>query len=346
MEPPPAKRARRGGASAPAIASGGSRRTTRSQKPRLSAELLAKISTFSSLGDDLLNLCIVAGPKDCAIVRHEYLHKNCNYLWRILEAYAIHKEIDWRKCRDCYREWMAVNTQWRELVTDELIEDLAVVGLQNSEGKFSIMIHPYIPFNNPSVAIEIGLVEALQYLVEGKGIDVNQYRWNSYKSYGYATDPHHLLMECIIVENHEAFQFILERGDIDVSVRATKNPDSNSVFDIASRHSSRSEGPFFQSFIDSSNFDKESTISNDECSIPVLHWLIISTIVHSAEVWFDLRTWKDNFKYILNAGADPHRSSEAGNAIDYAKLMLIDHPEHHEALEHAIEIMEMWGKKK
>ena len=38
--------------------------------------------------------------------------------------------------------------------------------------------------------------------------------------------------------------------------------------------------------------------------------------------------------------ADPYRSSDNGNAIQYAKAMLIDHPEHHEALEYAIEIME------
>ena len=345
MEPPPAKRARRGGASAPAIASGGSRRTTRSQKPRLSAELLAKISTFSSLGDDLLNLCIVAGPKDCAIVRHEYLHKNCNYLWRILEAYVIHKEIDWRKCRDCYREWMEVN-DWRELVTDELMEELAVVARRSSGDKLSIMIHPFAPFSNPSVAIEIGLMEALQYLVDGKKIDVNQYRWTSYKSSCmFDNQTCHLLFECLIVDNFEAFEYISGRGDIDFNTRATKSAESCSVFEIVCRQS-RPDAAFFQNFIDSSNFDEGSIISEPQCNIPVLHWCIISSIVHSAEVWFDLPTWKVNFQYLLKAGANPHRSSDNGNAIDYAKLNLVNHPEYHEAMECAIEIMEMWGKKK
>ena len=338
MEPPPAKRARRGGASAPAIVSGGSRRTTRSQKPRLSAELLAKISTFSSLGDDLLNLCIVAGPKDCAAVRYAYLHENHGYLRHFLREY-VHDKIDASKCRDCYRAWMDVN-DWRELVTDELIEDLAVVGLQNSEGKFSIMIHPYIPFNNPSVAIEIGLMEALQYLVEEKGIDVNQYRWTSYQSFRmFDNQICHLLMECIVGYNFEAFKYILGRGNIDFNIRASKSAKSCSVFEIVCRQS-RLDAAFFQSFIDSSNFDEGSTISESECNIPALHWLIISVKVDSAKDWFDLPTWKDNFQYLLKAGADPYRSSDNGNAIQYAKAMLIDHPEHHEALEYAIEIME------
>lgn len=162
MEPRPAKRARRVGASAPAIVSGGNRRTTRSQKPRLSAELLAKISTFSSLGDDLLNLCIVAGPKDCASVRYAYLHENHGYLGHFLREY-VNDRIDARKCRDSYRAWTEVNTHWRELGTDELIEDLAVVGRPSRDG-LVMSIEPYAPFNNPSVAIEIGLMEALQFL--------------------------------------------------------------------------------------------------------------------------------------------------------------------------------------
>ena len=344
MVPPPAKRARRDGLAALIVSGGGSRRvTTRSQKPRLSTELLAKISTFSSLGGDLLNLCIVAGPKDCVIVRHSYLRGDHSYLRHFLRKYVDDK-IDARKCRDCYRAWMEVN-DWRELVTDEGIEALSSPYNRDSRGRH-VTLDPHIPFNNPSVAIEIGLIEALQYLVEQKNIDVNAYNWSNYRSEQIG-EKSHLLTECILMKNHEAFQYILGRGDIDVDVRAVNSNRSCSVFEIVCRQS-RYDGPFFQSFIDSSNFGEESTISDHACNtyIPVLHWLTIFAIVSSAEVWFDLPTWKSNFKFLLNAGANPNRSSEAGSAIQYAKFMLIRHPEHHEAMEYAIEILEKWGKKK
>ena len=148
-----------------------------------------------------------------------------------------------------------------------------------------------------------------------------------------------------VVYNIEAFKYILGWGDIDFNIRATKSTESSSVFEIAYRQS-RLDAAFFQSFIDSSDFNEGSIISERESNIPVLHWSIISPIVHSAKDWFDLPTWKCNFQYLLKAGADPHRSSEAGNAIEYAKFMLSDHPEQHEAMEYAIEIMEMWDKKK
>ena len=155
----------------------------------------------------------------------------------------------------------------------------------------------------------------------------------------------HLLFECIVGYNLEAFKYILGRGNIDFNIRASKSAKSCSVFEIVCRQS-RLDAAFFQSFIDSSNFDEGSTISERGCNIPVLHWSIISSMVHSAEGWFDLPTWKDNFQYLLKAGADPHRSSDNGNAIQYAKAMLIRSPEHHEAIEYAIEILEKWGKKK
>ena len=289
------------------------------------------------MGDDLLNLCIIAGPKDCAVVRHTYLHGNRDYLEHFLRKYVA-EEIDAWKCRGCYRAWMEIN-DWRKQVTDKLIGDLAVVGSRYPDGLL-MSIDSYAPFNNPSVAIEIGLMEVLKYLVEEKGIDVNAYRWTSYTSlFMFDNQTCHLLMECVVAHNIEAFKYILGRSNIDFSIRAMKTTESCSVFEIVCRQSGL-DAAFLQSFIDYSNFDEESIISERECNIPVLHWSIISSIVDSAKDWFDLPAWKSNFKYILNAGANPHRSSENGNAIQYAKSMLIDYPEHHEALEYAIKIME------
>ena len=76
-----------------------SRRTTRSQKPRISAELLARVASYASLGADLLNLCIVAGPKDCAAIRHAYLHRCQDYRLHYLHGYVTGK-VKCETCRD------------------------------------------------------------------------------------------------------------------------------------------------------------------------------------------------------------------------------------------------------
>ena len=74
MPPSPAKKRWLVTASAVAAAGVGvataSRAATLGQKPRLSAELLARVASYSPLGRDLLNLCVVAGPEDCAVIRH------------------------------------------------------------------------------------------------------------------------------------------------------------------------------------------------------------------------------------------------------------------------------------
>ena len=82
------------------------------------------VATYSSLGEDLLNLCIVAGPKDCAAIRRAYLRNNLHYLEASLSRYAERdKNWDWesRLCRDRYLAWTEVNTDWRRLVTEERI---------------------------------------------------------------------------------------------------------------------------------------------------------------------------------------------------------------------------------
>ena len=65
--------------------SAGTRRTTRSQRPSLSIEVIAKVASFANYGNDLMNVCVAVGRKDSNILRHVCLRNNLAYVQRILE---------------------------------------------------------------------------------------------------------------------------------------------------------------------------------------------------------------------------------------------------------------------
>ena len=81
--PPPAAKKRKTAATG-AIATG-TRRTTRSQRPLLSMEMIGKVGSFANYDNgDLMNICTAVGPKDARIVRHAFLRHNIGFLRRII----------------------------------------------------------------------------------------------------------------------------------------------------------------------------------------------------------------------------------------------------------------------
>ena len=64
--PPPAKRRKTTNGSVPAS----SRRTTRSQKPVLSIEMIGKVASFANYGSDLMNICKAVGRKATELQRY------------------------------------------------------------------------------------------------------------------------------------------------------------------------------------------------------------------------------------------------------------------------------------
>ena len=332
MAPPPAKK-RRLAASAAAAAGVATRRTTtRSQKPRLSAELLARVASYSSLGRDLLGLCVVAGPEDCALIRHAYLRNNIGYLKESLGS-----SPDWETCRDRYRAWMAVNTDWRKQVTDENMEDferaVADIGL---EGRARVEENPLIPLCNPAVAIELRLQEALVYLVEKKGIDVNSDQWGNYGM--RARTRYHLLAVCIKCQNIEAFRYLLGRKDIDIHSRCITTDDAYTIMEATLVQALRRNGyaDFFREALAHLSFDIVSSFACDRHSGSPLHFAIY--ILEDADL---LVGFKANFRLLLSAGADPYMVDEGRDAIQYAKMMLRKHPQS-QKLRAAVEILEDW----
>ena len=72
---PPARKRRKTATGSVAVT--GTRRTTRSQRPGLSIEMIAKVATFANYdGGDVMNICLAVGRKESAVIRYTCLRKN------------------------------------------------------------------------------------------------------------------------------------------------------------------------------------------------------------------------------------------------------------------------------
>ena len=370
LPPSPAKKRWLVTASAVAAAGVGvattSRAATLGQKPRLSAELLARVASYSSLGRDLLNLCVVAGPEDCAVIRHAYLHNNFRYLTESLDSYTglekgtapmmwatmrVGSDLDWETCRDRYRAWMTVNIDWRKHVTDERVERLKMACIRSRSGqrevKSYVMCHPFVPLCNPAVAIELRLQEVLVYFVEEKGIDLNSYRWNNYQCFSPGYPPYHLLVACMICENIEAFRYLLGRKDIDINSYSTETHDdcwmSHWTF-MEVALDMRCCTDFVRELLAHPNFDMVASFTNSAYTSSTTSPLHYAIDILDKDGFLDrvpLPTWKAKFRLLLSAGADPHMEDDGLDAIQYAKEWLREKPES-QALKDAVEILEDW----
>ena len=316
MAPPPAKKRRLAVAASGVVTR---RTTTRSQKPRLSAELLARVASYSSLGRDLLSLCVVAGPEDCALIRHTYLRNNFGYLSESLSSYVRTEERKkpwdrtWKTCRDRYRAWMAVNTDWRKYVTEKNMKRLTRVFIKTREGKWFAVCHPFVPLCNPAVAIELGLQEVLVYLVEEKGIDVNSYRWSNVTENQV---PYRLLVACMACKNIEAFRYLLGRKDIDIHSTCDGTNDDWRILDAALYMGCCAD--FFRELLAHPNFDMVASYHGNSSLHIAIGLLDMDDFLDRVP----LPTWKTKFRLLLSARADPYMEVDGLDAIEYASKLL------------------------
>jgi len=167
-------------------------------------DLICTIAQLMHPGTDLLNLCVSVGRADARRIRTEYLRDNDEYVTASLVKLAFVPGIAslsvfrdnlhrFDKCRDCISPWMEVNPDWRDRCTDENIRRCKFPPLP---------LGVNLVFNNPAVAIEIGLKDAFRFLVEEKKIDVNKAIWGS-----YTTD---------LFEKQILLRLALVRGDADI----------------------------------------------------------------------------------------------------------------------------------
>ena len=350
MAPPPAKKRR------VATSAVVSRRTTRSQKPRLSAELLGKVASSSSLGEDLLNICIVAGPRDCAAIRHAYLRKNISYLQHALVEYVEKECNGWKLCRDRYLAWMEINADWREVVTKGRMESLSKVFRESDGGEKMVPeISPFVPFMNPAVAIELGLLEPLKHLVNEMKIDVNAYEWTIYRHGivhpGYEDSAICLLATTIDYMEFDMFLYLLSKDGIDVcslispidlddddDYEATVlehcfvRPYCHAFFHKLASHPTCSLERGFSTTVDGS---EKTYVQSAICFLMVL----------AEENALHFPTWAANLRLLPSLGADPMAPDSSGqNAIQLASSLLgrVAAESQKKILKDALAILEGW----
>ena len=229
--PPPAKKRKTVAGAVPV----GTRRTTRSQRPRLSIDMIGKVASFVDYDDgDVMNICLAAGPKESAVVRHACLRNNMGYLEHSLKMYT--------DCNiDCYQLhanilcWMEVNTDWRKLCTKERTEDdeLSTPSYNNEEGEIVFRTDPLIIFNNPALVIRFGIIDVLKHLVEVVGIDINDCRWGDYDS--CPRQKFHLLYISFMLSSSQndvsksIFEYVVSREDVDVCALVDDDSDDDTI---------------------------------------------------------------------------------------------------------------------
>ena len=217
--------------------------------PQLSAELIARVATYVPLFKsdeefhsnitephtyaDIFNLCLVAGPAISRSIKQSYHKKNLRYLELCPRSIGIsglgRGGLQW--LRECHLAWMSANVDWRDYLTDEVVDQCKCVPPENSQNRsssYSVSVsgtterieHALSGFANPARAIQLGLIDALRFLVEDKLINVNAKQW---KMYRWCNDPVHLLTVTINANQPDAFDYLLSLEAIDFNGDSTEH---------------------------------------------------------------------------------------------------------------------------
>ena len=308
---PPAKKRRKTAAGSATVT--GTRRTTRSQRPGLSLEMIGKMATFASYDDgDMMNICLAVGPTDAAVVRYTCLRKNMDFLRYTVRQFAskVNAQYDvfWHKSRVNINTWMAVNTDWGKLCTKERTEDdeLSTARYDNEEGEIGYRTDPLIIFNNPAVAIEFGLVDVLKHLVEEVGIDINACKWSGC----YLREKYHLLYLSYWLSSHDfvsksIFEYFVSREDVNANAQIDESEDVKLVWHGLLHHGSNLAP--FEAVVRHRSFDP-----NQGCDIGGLTTLPLHQAITCVVCWAgNPRTVSiamGKVEVLLKAGADPERA--------------------------------------
>ena len=319
--------------------------------------MIGRVASFANYGDDLMNICKAAGRKDSQVIRHACLRNNLNYLQRTLENYVENWDtINQRRVE--ISAWMEVNTDWKKYCTAERANGELTSASSDGDGEASVEewsgfqmrrvptdqrsynFNPLLLFNNPTLVIEIGLIDVLKHLVEVIGIDVNAYLWNGYLS----SEKFHLLATAI--RNDKAcFDYLLSKDELNVSSLALSMETARNLFGAAEMAEIGSRAQLwqfaiadmkicvsssFESFVQHHSFDPNKPMTVGSTNFPPLlqaftvfsSWelgsLFRSEIASeiSDETLSEIKIEK--FKALLDAGADPSLDLGDGAPIEAA----------------------------
>ena len=175
-----------------------------------SIDLVSKIACLMKVGEGLFNLCVAVGPTNAARIRYDYLLDNEEYLVHSLEvlnssltAYGCSRRYGrthrysslhlsdfpknlfyFDKCRDNVKAWMAVNTNWRSRITLSKVVHYRLKRIGRSSFKSYLWpqtkMEADMIFNNPALAIELGLEDIVCYLSETVHINLRDTIWGAF----------------------------------------------------------------------------------------------------------------------------------------------------------------------
>ena len=228
----------------------------------LTTELVARVATFADAvgSPDVMNICLAVGPDTSRTIRYYYLKRNVKFLARAIVILRKKRLRQFGSKKVClmHLAWMEVNADWRTIaVRDDWLEALKLASKrrETDQSKFNES-HPLIAFNNPAVAVQIGLFDSLKHLVEDKGIDVNSFEWTAFGS----SKRMHLLFYASHFRQKKIFKYLLNRPDFNLRCKAIEN-GSHSLFlnllclDPVSGETGRFEHPFFTMLMQHPDFD-------------------------------------------------------------------------------------------
>ena len=220
---------------------------------------------------------------------------------------------------------MKVNADWRTIaVRDSLMDKLKLACKKclnrSRTGKIPMrpmidVVHPFIAFNNPAVAIQIGLFDSLKHLVEVKGIDINSFEWSAYGS----TNRMHLLCYAAKHSRKELFEYLLNRPGFNIRCRAkdTDTREGGSLFNsllLLLNQEGRFESSFLKLFMKHPEFRINGQIVPSLLgdTYPLVSPLYSATVTCVRALTDDLydeegfQAVHEGTQILLSAGADPN----------------------------------------
>ena len=300
----------------------------------LSIEMIGKVASFANYGDDLMNICKAVGRKDSAVIRYTCLRNNYRYLQLSVERNIRAIATD-KKTGSDVRDWMAINTDWRDKRITNACREISVqvvneVNFKQHGGRRAYTCSAAAIFHNPAVAIGFGLVEILRNIVENTDIDVNATVWNNYST----SDKYHLLF-LALHDDRACFDYLISTKKIDMNSRVMSggNYKTLKMFVMEADDIQKEQ---FQAMVRLPTFGLNDPIDIDGRSLLPLVYMAMSASTSKTAPLSDDHLAK--IQILLDAGADPTCEADGG---DYpSPLSFIthvaaitettDHPQHSE----------------